>query len=471
MSHSPAPSDTSLSRHPVGDRVLLRGRRWALAPGWIERLCRPVAVVHDIVGIVYQRALSMLWREVIVEEDHYGCLAHLLLTAVVALACPALFYLGYLDEFLIYGGTALWIADRFSARHCFRKGTGFRPLALGRGEDGLFVWTGLDENGERERVSFPAERATEILVGRRGLWGGAFEHSLAVVWRVRIILSDGRELPMGEHDAAGPALEQGRELSRLLDAPLHLDGSENDCDFHQDMYHKLRHALFKRHHLEVGNTLRVEETPERLRLTIDWADAGRRRLIREAFRRAGLLLFLFIAAGLMARIGLLVDLAWGPAPALNPLRGLPLVDAVSAFFTARWNWLDLADLSAALALVGLAARRLDRRRRIEMDDAATRFFIDDVPAGELASRNIRLLSLVHGPEPVVLVADDRNVLEIGGLYAEEEYRAVMLVLDHGLKRHGPEAGERACVRLSDSATETDSDTAVMPRTPCLERNP
>ncbi|NEQ34641.1 MAG: hypothetical protein F6K04_27375 [Leptolyngbya sp. SIO4C5] len=143
-------------------------------------------------------------------------------------------------------------------------------------------------------------------------------------------------------------------------------------------------------------------------------------MIKDALQQSGFLLFVVLTTKFMAVTGeLLHQLLWQNTSIIY----LPSLIGLSPEW---WDWLEVA---IAFGLVLWKGLEISQEEHFYIDAKQLTFCLNRRPIAQLNTAKIETLLYLRSPEPMLLIADRNQAIEITGLQTETEFQALLLHLE------------------------------------------
>jgi hypothetical protein len=255
--------------------------------------------------------------------------------------------------------------------------------------------------------------------------GGAFQETVAKVWRSGVHFNDKSELLLSEDKDLAQALKKVRYLSKLLSVQFKFKYSEDV---------KIAAPSGKENNSE--GDIKVEARNNRYKISTRWTSNMRLRFILMVLKESGFFLFLLVVAGVMIKFGglliFLYDRFYGSGMASVNMDFNFM--GILSVFEPDWDVVDIVEYAAAMALLIRKTLLLARPQHVSIDKALTRYFVNDNLAGECKTGDIDNVALLTGPEPAIVVSNANSSIEIRNLKSIQEFKSFFRKIREGIEK-------------------------------------
>ena len=407
-------------------KVLMASRIPDDAGGIFPALIYPLAIAKLYVEAAYRKILSMLWDELFKGQSELSQTGNFIALVIFSIFSLLMYHIDDYVGYVIAALAAVWILDVRLARHKYRSCRRNEIIRLIKSPQGKIILRKSSQEGEVEYEAElnPAE-VNHITLYQAERKGGAFQETVATVWRSCVSFNDGSELLFSEDTDLSRASKKVRYLSTLLRVQFQFKHGQSDEPAARPV---------RKESTEDG--IKVEAKNDRFKVSTRWTSNMRLQFIALILKESGFFLFVLIVAGVMIKFGGLLIFLY------ERFYGSAMVSVNMQFnfwgilsvFEPDWDVVDIVEYAAAIAFLLRKTLLMARPRLVSIDREFTRHYVNDHPVGECRTAEIENVTLVSGPEPAIIVLDPKSSIEVRGLKSMKEFKAFYQKIRAGIEK-------------------------------------
>ncbi len=386
-------------------------------------LLSPLAAAKKYGDHIHAAILGLIWNELIRGETEYGQSAHLAAFIVVSAVSLLLYRFGRYQDLLIFGLLVIFCLDYHATRYKFRNRKGGEKLTLVKRENSVLELTnsGMDK-GDSFRLELTETEIDYILFSTVDHVWGAFAHTVARGWQIRLVLKTGVRVVVYESIDLNRALVQSRSLARELKAPLRIDGNEKTSGHPAESPHgkpNENEAPIDGISIHVSKDKTTIEKKTGLKSCLP--------LFGSILELSGFFLFLLIMTGIFTKFGMLLSFLIGPHMGLE----LPYIQLDLSFrgmlgiFIPEFEPTTLLEYSLAVGIILYRIRIFLTPVSITIDSQKTDVTVGNRLQGRLKTESLALPLLLEEPRPLIVLTDSKRALKIENLANPQEQLALV----------------------------------------------
>jgi len=407
-------------------KVLMASKIPYDAGGIFPRLIYPVAIAKIYVEAVYCKILGMIWDELFKGKSELSQTGNFIALVVFCIFSLLMYHIDEYVGYVIAVLAAVWFLDVQLARHKYRNCNRNEIIRLIKSPQGKVILRKNSPEGEVEYETelIPSE-VNHISIYQAERKGGAFQATVATVWRSCVSFNDESELLLSEDDDLPRALKKVRYLAKLLGVQFKFKHSQNVEPGTQPGRDK-----------NAEDDIKVESNNNRFKISTRWTSNMRLHFIVLILKESGFFLFVLIVAGVMIKFGglliFLYDRFYGS--------GMVIVNmefnfwGILSVFEPDWDVVDIVEYVAAITFLIRKTLLLARPQHISIDKALTRYYVNDKLAGECRTGEIENVTLLTNPEPTIVVLNSNSSIEVRDLKSMQEFKSFFQKIREGIEK-------------------------------------
>lgn len=403
-------------------KTTIKGQKNAVRKYGYEPLIAPLAYFKKTIQTVYEGFFDIVFLTSTGKQSFDDGASGLLFGLVFVVLCVVASYLKEQEILIFFLLLTIFIIDKYAAQfHYLHLDPKRETLLKVRGDTAFF-----EELFKRQllrREKFLSDTLEAISIDRFELVGGAFQGRLDEVWRVCLHWQD-QDTPIVFHhsqDAAG-ALSKAIEVSNSfpLLRPItfsHSVGAGSYACSQLQAPEKVFYINKCCHTVKFQN-----DSSQQWSIRSCWGWESYFRMISEVFRAVGFSLALILTVSLMGELGgLLITIVQGSS--LNAI--------LEQLGTVNRSLLPVSNLTEISETVVISLALLSRHLNISLAEEITisrdsfEYYLNKKLLGKVSTQNVKSILLIEQGEPVILISDQVQTIEIPGLQTLEEFKAFL----------------------------------------------
>ena len=380
---------------------------------------------------VYNWIAEIIWSELIAGEKHENGIIIAVAFSIFCLLSLFFYYTQTYTNYIIIASLIIWLIDYQLAKYQYLSNKTYTATAtsLDRKSDWV-IWQITSPDGKTIREKFKQGKISQITIFRYNILGGAFQEVMGTRWRVHISLSDLFEFLIYEEDSTTEAVKKAKQLATYFDVPLSFAFSEASGNY-VDAFLKQGNLNYKKSSLE---SIKLIITPNQWKIYSKWSFASLGILLGKIFKQSSFFLFLLIMASAMIHFGAFLNLFVEPLLAKEDSSlTLNLSSSILSFFIPERSWKTISQLSIATGILIYQGWQISKEKRIYIDKHNLNVFAGKKKLGQLSINELEFVVFVKEPLPAILLIDQNSAVEINNLQDEDEFRALLLRIESGVK--------------------------------------
>ncbi|WP_346289346.1 hypothetical protein [Sphaerothrix gracilis] len=397
-------------------KPILQGRLYRLNRQPYANLIWPLVQVKQLFQLAYSLLLGIMWDELTKRRSYTDTATSLLLLLIFGVLSLLSYYARDYDHWIFVLFGLLWWFDVGFAKQQYFAEQSYQQVAVKADEDDLEIAV-RNQSQLLYQESFRRSQANYILIERVEVRGGAFKEALTHTWRGKIVLRDRSQYLVFEKRSVMTALKAARKLQRhLQDIPIIFACSQGLESKAAELLPISALAVQS----AAVSTIHLRQQAQQWHLFSRWNLGSSGRMIKDALQQSGFLLFVVLTTKFMAVTGeLLHQLLWQNTSIIY----LPSLIGLSPEW---WDWLEVA---IAFGLVLWKGLEISQEEHLYIDAKQLTFCLNRRHIAQLNTAKIETLLYLRSPEPMLLIADRNQAIEITGLQTEAEFQALLLHLE------------------------------------------
>lgn len=403
-------------------RAIIQGQTNAVKTYFHEPLIAPLAVFKRTIQGVYGKLFDVLFLASTGKQSFDDGANGLLFGLGFVLLCVAAFYLKEREVVIFFLLLTIFVIDKYCSRlHYLNLDSKHTTLLKTKGETTFFEE--FPRGRMPQRQQFRSESLNTIWIDRHELAGGAFQERLDVVWRVRLHFVNPNSIIIFHHGkSASEAYRKALEIANSYSIPKPITFSNSVGSGANGLAQlsdpeKIFYINKCRNTVEFKNA-----SPDQWSIRSCWCFESYFRMIRYIVRAIFFSLALVVTVNLMAELGAVFVQLAQRSPSNEILK--TALSVRSTLLPAN-NWTEISEI-AVISLAMLSKQlNLSMTEEIKISKDSFEYYLNKKLLGRIRTQNIKNMLLIEDDEPVILVGDQNQVIEIPGLQTPEEFKAFL----------------------------------------------
>lgn len=414
--------------------MLFRGRIIYSHNSFYSYLIWPLVELKRGFQAVYNWIIKIIWSELIQGEKHENWIIVVVAFSIFCLLSLFFYYAQNYTNYVIVFSLIIWLIDYQLAKYQYlaNKTYTITTTFLDSKSDWV-IWQITNPAGKTSREKFKQGKISQITIFRYNILGGAFHEVMGTTWRVHISLSDLSEFLIYEEDSTTEAVKKAKQLANYFDVPLRFAFSEASSNYVDDFL-KQGNLNYKKSSSE---SIKLIITPNQWKIYSKWNLASLGILLGEILKQSSFFLFLLIMASAMIHFGAFLNLFIEPLLARED-SSLTLnlsFSSILSFFRPERSWKTITQLSIAISIMIYQGWQISKEKRVYIDKNNLNVFAGKKKLGQLSMNELEFVVFVKQPLPAILLIDRNSAVEINNLQDEDEFRALLLRIESGVKHY------------------------------------
>ncbi len=400
----------------------------------------PFITIKKGIERVFRFFQNLIWSELIRQAtpkapDFVQELIDIFTFGIFCLLCLVSYrFHNYYPTIVLFLGGCWYLDITLSLRNFRQK----IPLRLTFTKDNYCLW----KLGSAEPKRIHRQNLVGIGIGRAKILSGAFESVIAQPWQVFLEYNqrsgeDKINLIVFEEVLLTSALAKARKLAEFLALPVDFLAAESvnsstkaEKRINYQVCDEQNYAKFK------PGAINIKKTPRQWHIFSHWTDANSGYFFGKVINESGFLLFAIILREFMSRFGQLVDVV-----ILSVFRRQTIVyfDFDDFAFNNIFSWLRVLELLVATGIMIWRGIQISQIKHFYIDAEHFRFGINRKITTQMDLAAITDVVLFLRPEPLLLILDEVEALEIKNLLTPSDYQGLFLAINDCLEHFKPES--------------------------------
>jgi hypothetical protein len=392
----------------------------------------PIVLLKKSLDAIRRYIDGAIWSELVKGEKVDNEIFNLILFALFCLISVLTFRLEKYQTSIIILFSFLWYLDRLLAQRQYFYSQKRSTTSLTVSKDDMVAWKMILPLEEPRQMRFHRHNLSYIAIRSIGVRGGAFDSAIALAWQVELMLMDETNLLMYEEPRAINAIDKARELAAFFDTQIIFRDSEGQSQYaNPAIARALSSTTITNRKLNRNNALGLSQTAKRWHIFSRWTFTHSWLFFGKVLHDSGFLLFTLLLTRFMSRFGEMLDTAIAYYRA-SEIIYLDFSGIFNFFFKPNLSWIDWMAVAIATTTIIVRGARISQVKHVYIDKQKFRFAINRKEICQFNLPEIQIVLLIHTPEPLLLICDRDRALEIGDLLREEDYRAMLSVIEQGI---------------------------------------
>ncbi|MFE4107396.1 hypothetical protein [Almyronema epifaneia] len=407
-------------------KPILQGRLYQLERQPYAQFIWPLVQVKRVFQLAYDLLLGLMWDELVKGRRYSNTLTSLLLLLIFAVLSLLFYYLRDFDHWLFIGFGLLWWFDVGFAKQQYFCGQTYQQVAVAEKADDELEVVVQRRQQTAEQAKFRRSQVDYILIKRQQVRGGAFKETLTYIWQGNIVLRDRTQYLVFEKQSALTALKAARKLAHYLhDIPVIFAHSQGQSRYAAE-------PLTTQTRLQPqqsANTIHQRQQQQQWHIFVRWNLGSAWRMLKEALQQSGFLLFVVLTTKFMAQTGELLHQIWLQANS-------PVVIFLPSLRGLSPEWLDWLEVAIAFGLVLGKGLEISQEEHFYINAKRLSFCLNRRQMAQLKTAEVDTLLYLRSPEPMLLIADQTQAIEVKGLQTEAEFQTLLAQLEQAIASVG-----------------------------------
>jgi hypothetical protein len=392
----------------------------------------PIVLLKKSLDSVRRYIDGAIWSELVKGKKVDNEILNLVLFVVFCLLSLLTFRLEKYQASVIILFSCLWYVDRLLAKRQYFYSKKRSVTSLTMSKDDLVAWKMLSPLEEPRQMRFHRHNLSHIAIKSIRVHGGAFDSAIARAWQVELMLTDETNLLMYEEIRVLNAIHRAQELADFFDAQIRFRDGEGQSQYADPaIARSLSATTITNRKSTPNNAVGLSQTAKRWHIFSRWTFRHSWLFFGKVLHDSGFLLFTLLLTRFMSRFGEMLDTLITYYRA-SEIIYLDFSGIFNFFFKPNLSWIDWIAVAIATITMVIRGAQISQVKHLYIDKQKFRFAINRKEICQFNLTEIDLVLLIPRPEPVLLICDRDRALEIGDLLREEDYRAMLSVIEQGI---------------------------------------
>ncbi|NMF59353.1 hypothetical protein [Pseudanabaena yagii] len=379
---------------------------------------------------------NVIWSELIAGETLDNDFLNFILFIVFCLLSIATYRFQHYHIQIIFICSIIWYLDKIFTQQRYFNSKKKTITSLVHTKDGNVAWSMTSSQGETRQLKFHENNINYIHIKSIVFVGGAFKEPIANAWQVAICLNDDQKLLMYEEFSSIDAINHALELADHFNIYLKFDDSEGYTNYTDQDIHTIINSPDKLSRKIVGsNSIKLTKTAKNWHIYFYWTINNSWKFFGKVLHDSGFLLFVLIISRFMSRFGEMLDtmIAYYKAEQVIYLN---FNGILGVFTNPQLSVNDWLGIMSAIALIIIRGAQISQSKHIYIDKHQLKGIVNKlrlpimttVKAKEVHHFNlhdVKGVVFIKKPEPLFLIYDRKQALEISDLFQEKDYRSLL----------------------------------------------
>ncbi|HEY9879942.1 MAG TPA: hypothetical protein V6D29_15920 [Leptolyngbyaceae cyanobacterium] len=412
-------------------RAIIKGQKNVIRKYEHEFIIAPLAYFKKTIQAIYEAFLSILFLASTGKRSFDDGTGGILFSLSFIVLCIVAFYLKEREVFIFVLLLIIFLIDKFSSRfHYLYVSPQKQTLLKIRNETTYFEEFFQGKPVRRE--IFSTKILDFILIDRCELLGGAFQERLDLVWRVCLKLDSQDGFIIFHHSReVAEAFEKASQISHSCPSPKPIFfansvGSGEHVLTRLEEPEKVFYINKCRHTIKFDQQL-----PDKWSICSFWSFESYYRMISEIIKAILASLALVLTVNFMGELGGIF---------IKIIQGNSLYDILKAVYAMDTAFLPSNNLTEFIEIATISLAMLSKQlnisliEKIDVSKNFLEYYLDRNLLGKLKTDNIKSVFLIEDFEPIILITDNTQFIEIPGLQTRYEFKAfvyrIMEAIEH-----------------------------------------
>lgn len=388
---------------------------------------------------------NVIWSELISGETLDNDFLNLILFIVFCLLSILTYRFQHYHIQIIFVCSIIWYLDKILTQQRYFNSQKKTITSLVHTKDGSLSWSMTSPHGETRQLRFHENNIDYIHIKSTVLMGGAFKETIANAWQVFVCLNDEQKLLMYEEFRAIDAINHAIALADRFNIRIEFANSEGCTSYTEEDIHAIINSPNKLDRKVLGNnsnSIKLTKTSQNWHIFFYWTINNSWKFFGKVLHDSGFLLFVLIISRFMSRFGEMLDkmIAYYKA---EQVIYLDFNGILGFFINPQLSVNDWLGIISAIALIIIRGAQISQSKHIYIDKKKLKGIVNKlrlpivttVKAKEFHHFNlhdIKGVVFIKKPEPLFLIYDRQQALEIRDLFQEKDYRSLLNHTEEGI---------------------------------------
>ncbi len=419
------------------NRIISFSNVFCQEPSFFESLLWPIVKVKNIIQITYDYILGMIWDELMGSENDYNQLTILFALLIFLIFSFIIYNFGVYNDLILLFLFLIWLLDYMYAKYLFIKKKTSEQVILLKNLDGKAIWEKKSAIGrDNFEIAFDINEVKQVNITHTYRFGGAFQEKMGAVWEVNLNLHDGVNLLITEEENAATAMKQALKLADIFDVSIKFSNSYGKGALAANGLNYLDVVLSDDNMDVSTETTIIKNDKNKSVVFSKWNIASIWYFSKTVLHESGFFLFLLVMLAVMIRFGEYLN--WYIAPYIGMDRPALYIQlsfsSVLRFFKPEFDWIDIFEYLLVIGFMIFSFLKLCKRKYLSIDKDIIQFMNGSEKPKIIKTMGARLPLFITEPEPMILIVDNQEAIEIKNFQANDEFVVLLQGIEQGIGR-------------------------------------
>ncbi|MFN8785822.1 MAG: hypothetical protein ACK5Y3_10100 [Pseudanabaena sp.] len=379
---------------------------------------------------------NVIWSELIAGESLDNDFFNLILFTVFCLLSIATYRFQHYQVQIILICSIIWYLDKIFTQNKYFNSQKKTITSLVHTKDGNVSWTMISPQGETRQLRFHENNINYIQIKYIVIVGGAFKETIANAWQVAVCLNDEQRLLMYEDLNSSDAINHAIALADYFHIQIGFANSDGYTNYASQDINSIINRHDKLSRKIIGNnSIKLTKTAQNWHIYFYWTINNSWKFFGKVLHDSGFLLFVLIISRFMSRFGEMLDqmIAYYKAEQVIYLNFNGILGVFTNLQLSMNDWLGII---SAIALIIIRGAQISQSKHIYIDKHHLKGVINKLRMPIMTTVNVREVHqfnlndiqgviFIKKPEPLFMIYDRQQALEISDLFQEKDYKSLL----------------------------------------------